>query len=340
MTELGLSVLPPAAPHTHTVIFLHDRGDTGRDLAGTLFLSRDSYHRTLRDVFPSVRWVFPQAEPRPCERTGEERASQWFDIWNPLDFADREDLQAPGLRDSVRSVRRLVVREARRVKGGLRSIVLAGTGQGGATAVHTLLNLVVPPDVAALSREPPVVEVEEDENDDVDAMDIDDAGPSSSQQQQQGGGGGPQNPGGPGQPQQQQQAQAHQHPLRLAGFVAFASRLPFPGGNLEETREVLGLPEEEGLGPSDEVVRHTPVLLSHCADDPLVFVEYGALLREALRRDLGVREVRWRQYADGGHWINSPAGLDDAIDFLAAQGLPAMRPPRSKFRASVSMSPD
>ena len=26
--------------------------------------------------------------------------------------------------------------------------------------------------------------------------------------------------------------------------------------------------------------------------------------------------VEWREYPDGGHWFNSPAGIDDAVAFL------------------------
>jgi hypothetical protein len=26
--------------------------------------------------------------------------------------------------------------------------------------------------------------------------------------------------------------------------------------------------------------------------------------------------VTWREYADGGHWINEPQGIDDTVKFL------------------------
>ena len=64
----------------------------------------------------------------------------------------------------------------------------------------------------------------------------------------------------------------------------------------------------------DEVIRSTPVLLEHCIDDPLVLVENGRVMQETLR-GFGA-QVEWREYPDGGHWFNSPAGMDDAIDFL------------------------
>jgi predicted esterase len=74
---------------------------------------------------------------------------------------------------------------------------------------------------------------------------------------------------------------------------------------------VLGL---EGVPDSDEVVRNTPVLLEHCVDDPLVLLENGRVLRDTLR-GFGA-QVEWKEYPKGGHWFNSPAGVDDAVEFL------------------------
>ena len=96
---------------------------------------------------------------------------------------------------------------------------------------------------------------------------------------------------------------------RLAAFMGFSCRCPFAGRSLAETRRKLGLE-----GPDhDEIVRSTPVLLEHCVDDPLVLVRNGRDLRETLR-GFGA-QVEWKEYPDGGHWFNSPAGMDDAVKF-------------------------
>ncbi|KAI1100429.1 alpha/beta-hydrolase [Jackrogersella minutella] len=278
MVELGCSVVAPLAPHkhTHTVVFLHGRGDTSQNIADALLRwSRDSRGRTLIDEFPGVRWVFPQAEPMPVETTGDVWP-QWFDVWNILDMTDREELQALGLRSSVQSVRRIVRSEAVAV-GGLHRVVLAGISQGGATAVHALLHM------GMLGRGEKRVETGE----------------------QQGAAG-----------------EEKTGPAKLCALMGFSGWLPFPGGSLDETREVLGL-EEFPDSRSDELVRNTPVFLGHCNDDPLVFVEYGRQLRDGLRA-WGM-EVKWHEYADGGHWFNSPVGMDDAVEFLKAQGIPAAK---------------
>ncbi|KAI1399749.1 alpha/beta-hydrolase [Hypoxylon fuscum] len=282
--ELGQSVVAPLIPsrHTHTVIFLHGRGDTSANIADVfLTFLRTSHGVSLIDTFPSVRWVFPQAEDRLASKYNEVWP-QWFDVWNILDMTDCEELQAPGLRESVASIRRIVRREAERV-GGLDRIVLAGISQGGATAAHALFHLGAAVESDAKKLEHRVIDIE--------------ASPPPKS------------------------------PTRLAALMGFSSWLPFPGGSLEETREVLGLEgeeeeEESSQQSSDEVVHNTPVFLSHCADDPLVFVEYGLQLRDGLR-EFGMN-VTWKEYPEGGHWINAPQGVDDVVEFLKGQGIPAV----------------
>ncbi|CRK32846.1 hypothetical protein BN1723_014684 [Verticillium longisporum] len=99
---------------------------------------------------------------------------------------------------------------------------------------------------------------------------------------------------------------------RLGAFLGFSSRLPFPGRSLPETRKVLAL---EGVPTGDGVLRKTPVLLEHCADDPLVLVDWGRQLRDQLV-EFGA-QVTWKEYPDGGHWFNSPKGIDDAVAFVS-----------------------
>jgi predicted esterase len=43
----------PAHSHTHTVVFLHGRGDNAQNFAATLGHWRDSQNRTLADAFPT-----------------------------------------------------------------------------------------------------------------------------------------------------------------------------------------------------------------------------------------------------------------------------------------------
>lgn len=60
--------IPPAQgnTHSHTVVFLHGRGDHAANFCNSLQYLHDSQGHTLTDTFPSVQWVFPQAPKRRC----------------------------------------------------------------------------------------------------------------------------------------------------------------------------------------------------------------------------------------------------------------------------------
>lgn len=145
----------PGHAHTHTVIFLHGRGDNAADFKKVITHNTwaDSQARSPIDVFPTFRWVFPTAGWKPCARPGgPQNMSQWYDVWDHLNLKDNEMLQQPSLRESVERVRGLVAEEAAKLGGRWDKIVLMGISQGGATSVHTLLNLVLPPDYTGPKR--------------------------------------------------------------------------------------------------------------------------------------------------------------------------------------------
>lgn len=251
--NLRIVTIPPIpAQHTHTVVFLHGRGDNAANFAESLANSRDSRGRSLPDAFPSFRWVFPQAPPRQCASQPYQVWNQWFDVWNVRDFADREELQTPGLTESVPAIRDLLAREAAALGGDWRKVILAGISMGAATGTHVLFNLDIP----------------------------------------QGGG--------------------------LGAFLGFSCRCPFAGRSLQGMREVLGL---DNVPSHHSVLRETPVLLEHCVDDPLVLVQNGRGLRDILT-EFGA-QVEWREYPNGGHWFNSPAGMNDVVNFLQQKVLQA-----------------
>jgi predicted esterase len=258
--ELSLVTIPPTKPHTHTVVFLHGGGDTAKNFSACLVHSRGSRNRNLPEHFPSFRWVFPQSELRESAafpRSG--KSSQWFDIWDRTDFSVYEEVQAPGLRESVTSIWRFLRSEAAALDGRWERLVLAGISQGAATSVHTLLNLSLPPTQRAIDQ---------------------------------------------------------QYSPRLGAFLGFSCRMPFPGRTLLETRQVL---DWDGAVESNDLLRNTPVLLEHCVDDPTVLVESGRGLRDTLQ-GFG-SQVTWKEYPDGGHWFNSPAGIDDVVEFLSTHVL-------------------
>jgi predicted esterase len=249
--DIPFIAIDASAPHTHTVVFLHGRGDDARNFAASLAYSPDSRHHSLVKAFPSFRWVFPQAPMRKCA-SSPETWRQWFDVWNVRDFAERQDLAATGLKEVVPAIHRILADEAALLNGRWDRVVLAGISMGAATSAHVLFNLDIP---AA--------------------------------------GGG-----------------------RLAAFIGFSGSCPFAGSSLAEMRGVLAL---GGVPDNDDVLRNTPMLLEHCVDDPLVLIRNGRGLRDTLR-EFGA-QVAWKEYLEGGHWFNSPSGMDDAVEFLNMQVL-------------------
>ncbi|KAL3299440.1 phospholipase/Carboxylesterase [Colletotrichum asianum] len=93
--------IEPRAAHTHTVVFLHGRDSICNEFADELFESEASepanQPRTLPDLLPSIRWVFPGAAVTFSERFGTNM-SQWFDVWSLENPEEQTDIQKAGLR--------------------------------------------------------------------------------------------------------------------------------------------------------------------------------------------------------------------------------------------------
>ncbi|KAJ4393018.1 hypothetical protein N0V93_002224 [Gnomoniopsis smithogilvyi] len=124
--------------HTHTIIFLHGRDSTNKEFANELFESEATepagQPRTLRDLFPTVRWIFPAAPTLRSTRFNTDM-SQWFDMWSVENPAEQSEVQHEGLRRSIAAVLDIVASEEAIVKYRPRSIFLAGISQGFAAVV-------------------------------------------------------------------------------------------------------------------------------------------------------------------------------------------------------------
>lgn len=132
----------PNHSHTHTIVFLHGKGSDSNEFAVEFFESEATsarapgQGRTLPDLFPTVRWVFPSAPLSRSERF-ESDESQWFDMWSVEDPDERVALQVEGLKTSIALIRDVVGMEAMRVPRD--RIFLGGISQGFAAAVSAFL---------------------------------------------------------------------------------------------------------------------------------------------------------------------------------------------------------
>jgi lysophospholipase-2 len=129
-------VVSPSGNPTHTIIFLHGRDSIASEFALEVFESQASDDRTLPEIFPTVKWVFPASKLRNSERFGTEM-SQWFDMWSVENPAEREEIQTDGLRESVEEILSIIRSEASLISP--ERIILGGISQGCETAILALL---------------------------------------------------------------------------------------------------------------------------------------------------------------------------------------------------------
>ncbi|KAI0547481.1 lysophospholipase II [Xylaria curta] len=98
---------------------------------------------------------------------------------------------------------------------------------------------------------------------------------------------------------------------RFSGLIGLCSWMPVTLRN-EDYRSFEDTANTDGLVKSSY---NTPVFLSHSADDDVVPIKNGRELRDILQsRQL---QVEWREYEDGGHWVNEPRGVDDIVRFIS-----------------------
>ncbi|CAH0056368.1 unnamed protein product [Clonostachys solani] len=131
----------PQAEHTHTIILLHGRGSSGEEFAEQLFEDRLSdQSKTLAEKFPSCKWVF-LSSPEVWDPVFQEDISAWFEAHYLTDVDARQDLQIPGIRQSVEYVLALLGQEIDALDGRAESVFLGGISLGGAVGIWTFLCL-------------------------------------------------------------------------------------------------------------------------------------------------------------------------------------------------------
>lgn len=134
--ENAAHIVAPCGDHTQTIILLHGRDSIASEFAEEFFESQASDDRTLPEIFPTTRWVFPTSKIRNSARF-EAPMSQWFDMWSVENHSEKNEIQIDGLRESIKEILDLIRTEAVLISPD--RIILGGISQGCATAIHTLL---------------------------------------------------------------------------------------------------------------------------------------------------------------------------------------------------------
>ena len=244
--------------HTHTVIFLHGRDSDAQEFAPEFFESEASEPagrpRTLPDLFPGMKWVFPTA-PALYSKRFETTISQWFDIWSVENPEEQSEIQIDGLKQSVAALLEVIRAEETHVPR--ENIYLGGISQGFATALSTFLA------------------------------------------------------NGQG----------------FAGLIGLCSWMPFANqiedfkassANDEQLCNAihrLYFGQQSPEEPSSPFLHSTPIFLGHSVDDDTVPIKNGRRMCDTLVHSLRLN-AQLHEYADGGHWVNEPQGVDDIVEFL------------------------
>lgn len=119
------------------MIFLHGCGSDAPTFCSEIFESQDSNERTLTQLFPSIKWVFPCAE-KTYAKTEDEEMHQWFDMVSVQRPQEDINTQKMGLWESVKKVLAILKQEAE-IVGSMQNVIVAGISQGCATAMFALL---------------------------------------------------------------------------------------------------------------------------------------------------------------------------------------------------------
>ncbi|PTB35839.1 hypothetical protein M441DRAFT_152338 [Trichoderma asperellum CBS 433.97] len=101
-------------------------------------------------------------------------------------------------------------------------------------------------------------------------------------------------------------------PQPLGAFVGISCEMP-----LQETPSAarrIFFPDSV-LPENNDVWKKTPVLLQYFLNGGQQYLDKGKALRDMLVAN-GVEDVCWKEYEDGGMFMNSPRGVEDVKDFF------------------------
>ncbi|EPE37116.1 alpha/beta-Hydrolase [Glarea lozoyensis ATCC 20868] len=293
---------PPLATHAQTFILLHGRGSNGEKFGVEFLASKISDGKTIPELFPGMKFVFPTAKKRRARAYNRALVRQWFD-GVPIDeqegmSREEKEWQVEGLVESGRFLRGVVDGEVSCV--GAKNVFLGGLSQGCAMGLHLLLSsgvvgeggedgllggfvgmsgwLPFYDEIQELVNPERNLDASEEDGDDDpfatsdndDDFDFEqDTGPSSIASQ-------------------------------VTDFV-------------RQNMELPSLPHE-----IEPAFLKTPVFLGHGKGDEKVKIGLGRDV-VGLGRGLGM-DVRWVEYEEG-HWYKVPDEIDDIVGFLRGVGV-------------------
>ncbi|CAH0043728.1 unnamed protein product [Clonostachys solani] len=136
-------IIEPLSAHAHSLILMHGLGSNGKEFGSELLktgLSSDG--RSLPQLLPGARFIFPTAKRRRSRAFSRSKLTQWFDMASLDDPSYREYTQLEGLEESLHQVLELLSEEVGKVSA--QNVLLGGLSQGMAMSAICLLYLEFP----------------------------------------------------------------------------------------------------------------------------------------------------------------------------------------------------
>ncbi|KAI5847590.1 putative acyl-protein thioesterase 1,2 [Tricharina praecox] len=291
-------VVSPIGEHTHTLILLHGRGDSGPSFGSGLYIATPSSGFSLPSLYPGLKFMFPTTAVR-YSTTFREDMNEWFDTASLTFPEEQGHLQREGLREAVIHLSALIEAE---VRNGIPHdhIIVGGISQGCATALHVLLALGhqlggfvgmsgwLPfasniREICGLGSGAGLRASAARPNDTDDDSESEEEYEEEEEEEDEKAGG----------------AEAdHIDAVEALAFV----------------RENLSMPPPpSGVSPLNAL--KTPCFLAHGDEDETVDYKLGRNIYSALRHGLGM-DVTWKRYKEFGHWYKEPDEIDDIVEFL------------------------
>lgn len=276
-------IVEPKAKHTHTIILLHGLSSNGKKFGQELLeTGKTSAGKTLPDLLPGTRFIFPTAKRRRSSAFGRKKLTQWFDIARLSDPSYRKETQLQGLAESAVEIRNLLRQEIEVAGVPPTNIILGGISNGCAMSLSVLLALEYPLGgylgmCGYLPFQQDIEDAINKEHGSDDGMDDDNPFATSDQDDQ------PEDPA-----------------LRALHFEKDLLCIDSPLNNTADQ-----------LQPT---AASTPIFLGHGDADekkPYVLGEDAARTMRAAGYN-----VEWKLYPGLGHWYKIPDEIDDIVQFI------------------------
>ncbi|KAI0100535.1 phospholipase/carboxylesterase [Nemania sp. FL0031] len=275
-------IVEPTAEHSHTIILLHGLSSNGQKFGQELLATgKTSAGKTLTELLPGARFIFPTAKRRRSSAFGRKKLTQWFDIARLPDPSYRKETQLRGLAESAVEIRELLHHEIDVAGVSPTNIILGGISQGCAMSLSVLLALEYPLGgyfgmCGYLPFQQDIEDAINKGDDSDDGLDDDNPFAASDEDDQ------PDDPA-----------------LKALTFERDLLCIDSPQGNTAERQQTAS---------------PTPIFLGHGDADekkPYVLGENAARTMRAAGYN-----VEWKLYPGLGHWYKIPDEIDDIVQFI------------------------